>query len=301
MALGRIASLALANLKRVEMERRAAEIDADLNAAAAAQKWILPARERTVAGFRVVGESRPGRGVGGDFFDVVELGPRRLAVALGDVSGKGVSAGVLMTATQGYLHAALQQSCGGPGPCPPAALADVVARLAAFVNPRRPASRFVTLWVAVLDADAGTLTYVDAGHGLGMLRHADGRVEELAEAGGVPVGILPDAAYDAATVPLAPGDSVLIVSDGLSEQPAPTAGHADEFGPARIATALATDSPDPVAALFTAVVAHAGTDKLADDATAVLVRRGERNHCAYKVLNEPARRPGCIERPRNHA
>ncbi len=267
IALSRIASLALSNLKRLEMELRAMELDADLKAAAAAQQWILPKRAVTAGGFRVLGESRAGRGVGGDFFDLIELGPGKLAVALGDVSGKGVAAGVLMTATQGFLHALLTEEED---------LARVVHLLNGFVHPRRPANRFVTLWVGVFDRERARLTYVDAGHGLGILADASGNCHELTGGGGLPVGVMPEGAYTAETVPFGEGDCVLVVSDGIVEQPANgvTFEDRDEFGLARTKEVLCRSlgTPDPVASVFDAVVEHAGTTRLADDATAVLVR-----------------------------
>ncbi len=282
LSLGKVASLALANLKRLEMERRAAEMETEMQAAAAAQQWILPARELIAGGYRVVGESRAGQGVGGDFFDVIQLGPRRIAVTLGDVSGKGVSASVLMTATQGFLHAVLNDACGegcATHHCADS-LAKAVTRLGAFLHPRRPASRFVTLWVGVFDADAGKLSYVDAGHGLGLLRRTSGQVVELATGGGMPVGILPDAVYIPDTIGFHPGDAVLVVSDGIVEQPRSGAAHErlrNEFDLPRTKSIFARygaagESHDVIGAIFDAVITHAGTDRLADDATAVVVR-----------------------------
>ena len=271
-SLGKVASLALSNLKRVEMERRNAEVEADLRAAGAAQRWILPPRELAMCGYRVTGESRPGRGgVGGDFFDVVDLGHDRMVVAVGDVSGKGAGAGILMTATQSFLHAILNEPCDD-GTSPD--LAKAVTRLGGFIHPRRPATRFVTLWVGLFDRAAGTLTYVDAGHGLGLIRRADEDCRELAGGGGMPVGILADAGYEAVTVPFTGGDAALVVSDGICEQPAPPsrAGERDEFGLSRSGDVLCAAGEDAVNDLFAAVVRHAGTDRLADDATAVLVR-----------------------------
>ena len=281
-ALSKIASLALSHLKRLDLQRRAAQLDADLAAAAAAQQWILPGRHTEAAGFRITGESRPGRGVGGDFFDLLDLGDGRLAVALGDVSGKGVAAGVLMTATQGYLNALL-----GGGESPAAA----ARRLTRFVHPRRPSNRFVTLWVGLFDRAAGKLTYVDAGHGLAILSRASangGQCHELTGGGGLPIGIEADGDYEETTVDFAAGDAALIVSDGIVEQPADgnTFEDRDEFGLKRTRDVLCgsmnagdplSDPPadppaDPVAAVFDAVVKHAGTASLADDATAVLVR-----------------------------
>ncbi|HSV16676.1 MAG TPA: SpoIIE family protein phosphatase, partial [Tepidisphaeraceae bacterium] len=265
-ALGRLAGLALANLKRVEIERRQAMIEHDLNAAAAAQRWVLPPRHTSIGPFTITGESRPGRFVGGDFFDVIDLGNDRIAVALGDVSGKGVEASVLMTATQGFLHAALQLH-GEP--------ARAVTAANAFVAPRRPDCRFVTLWVALLDLPSRTLTYVDAGHSYATLFDDAGAMTELNLGDGPPLGVADDYTYKIETIPLPPHGRLAIVSDGFIEQPAPAAGDDGQriqFEMAGVCRCLSATNEDDVAALFSAIVAHAGSNQLADDATAVCVR-----------------------------
>lgn len=266
-ALGNMASLALANLKRVEMERREAAMQAELAAAAVAQKWILPKREGAFGALRTIGESRAGQYVGGDFFDIIPLDENRLAVALGDVSGKGISASVLMTATQGFLHAALKETRD------PAA---AVNQVNAFVNPRRPESKFVTAWVGVFDVPQRTLRYVDAGHSYALLRRANGTIEPLNRGGGIPIGVEEEFSYHAECIAIGEGDRVMIVSDGIIEQfgvVANAEGSArEQFEMHRVEQAMNHPSTDEVADLFAAVIAHAGADHLADDATAVLVR-----------------------------
>lgn len=270
LAMGRMASLALSNLKRKDIEHRHAVIQADLQAGAEAQRWILPKRHGTCGAITYTGESRPGLHLGGDFFDVIPLDSDRMAVSLGDVTGKGVSASVLMTTTQGFLHAALQQH-GDPH--------RAVMDLCRFVHPRRPESKFVTLWVGVFDAAARTLRYVDAGHGHALLIRADGSIEPLSGGGGLPIGILDESDYDAQTVALTEGARALIVSDGIVEQMRPAlAGESvsadSQFGLEGAAEVLRRTPPDAdvIAELFKAVVAHAGCEQLSDDATAVLVR-----------------------------
>jgi serine phosphatase RsbU (regulator of sigma subunit) len=269
-ALGRMASLALANLKRIDMERRHARMESELSAAAAAQKWILPKRENALAGLTVTGESRAGAYVGGDFFDVIALSDSKLAVALGDVTGHGIAASVLMTAAQGFLHAALQEH---------AEPARAVNDLNQFVNPRRSDEKFVTLWVGVFDAASRTLSYVDAGHGYAMMLNPDGTFTMLAEGDGLPIGLYAEAEYKAITIPLAPGGRALIISDGIVEQfgpvpgpdGTPTSKHFNVDGVERVITETPA-AEDPVTALFDAVVKHAGTTTLQDDATVVLVK-----------------------------
>lgn len=276
MALARIGSLALANLKRIDMLDRERQREHDEKAAAEAQRLILPSREGRVGGFRYVGESRPGQSVGGDFFDVVPLGEHRLAVALGDVTGKGVPASVLMTASFGFLHSLLESGHD---------VAAAARMLTRFLHPRRPASRFVTLWMGVFDLGQRTLTYVDCGHGWAALQHADGRFESLDSGGGLPIGINDDWDYTAVTVPLSPGSRAVIVSDGFVEQfgivvDASGRPLREQFGMEGVRTALRSSAgqagsdsapPDELKALFDAVVAFAGTPQLSDDATAILV------------------------------
>ena len=268
LALARMAGLALANLKRIEIEKRQAVLELDLSAAAKAQKWILPQRVTTAGAFTCTGESRPGAYVGGDFFDVIDLGDNCMAVALGDVSGHGVAASVLMTAAQGFLHAALTQNdCRNDG------VAKAVTDLNRFIYPRRPASSFLTLWVGIFDAAAGTLTYVNAGHGYALLNGNGPGDPTMLDAGeDFPIGFMPDAEYGSNTVALPPGGRTVIVSDGIVEQFDPgRSGPREQFGLDGVRRILARPDADPAAALFAGVIAHAESEDLQDDATAVVV------------------------------
>jgi sigma-B regulation protein RsbU (phosphoserine phosphatase) len=262
-----MASLALANLKRLEMELRNEAWRVELRTAAEAQQRIMPARQTQHGPFRCIGHSRPGQYVGGDFFALIPLSDMRIAVALGDVAGKGITASVLMTATHGFLHAALKYH-GDPG--------RAVTDANRFVNPRRPDSKFVTMWVGVLDADTGMLSYVDAGHSYALIKRADGSFERLDRGGGLPIGVDPDLVYKIETVPVGSGDKLLVVSDGIIEQFGsglpPPGQPRPQFEMTGVQASLEANHPDEVAALFNAVIAHAGTDQLSDDATAVLVR-----------------------------
>lgn len=266
VALGRMASLAMTNFKRLEMEKRAVAVHAELTAAAAAQKWIMPPRDGRFGVFKTIGEMRPGQLVGGDFFDIVPLDGNRLAIALGDVSGKGVVASVLMTAAQGFLHAALAQSADP---------VDAVMRLNRFIFPRRPAEKFITLWVGILDAAAGTLSYVNCGHGYAILGRKDGSIEQLDKDTGPPIGVDVQFQYQCETVPLETGARVMVVSDGIIEQfnaPPADATVRRQFGMAGLKEAIGSAAADEVADVFAAVIRHAGTDRLSDDATVALVR-----------------------------
>ncbi len=270
LALGRMAGLALANLKRVEIERRQALLVYDLSAAAVAQRWILPKRETRAAGFAVTGESRAGEYLGGDFFDLIPLDDHRLAIALGDVAGHGVAASVLMSAAQGFLHAALMRHCAGETN----SVGQAVTDLCRFVCPRRPSNAYLTLWVGVFDSAARLVTYVNAGHGHAALVGPDGSLTKLDGGDDMPIGFDDDAVLGEVTQPLPPSGRAMLLSDGIMEQFTPGGTTPDQqFGFAGVAAAVRATPPgaDPVAALFKAVVKHAASSHLQDDATAVLV------------------------------
>ncbi len=274
IGLARMGALALANLNRLDVERRHARMEAELNAAGKMQSMLMPRREGRHGPFSYTGASRPGRYVGGDFFDVVPLGDGRIAVAVGDVAGKGVVASVLITTTYGFLHAALLQH-GDPG--------RAVTDLNRFLEPRCPDDKFLTLWLGVFDANTNTLHSVDAGHGHAFSIAEDGALEPLSKTTCYPVGVMPENVYQAETRTLPTGGRAIVLSDGLLEERGPDSSSGDpsealppQFEVAGVQSCMSKLQPgeDEVAALFAAVENHAGRTALADDATAVLLRWG---------------------------
>lgn len=261
-AVGRIASIMLSSLRRSEVEKRLDDIRRQLEVAAAVQRTVMPPRTVSISNITCTGESRPGQQLGGDFFDVIRLPGGRVAVTIGDVTGKGVVASVLMTVATGFLHAALVQH-GNP--------ARAMTALDGYLRDRRPADKFITAWAGVIDPIAGTLTYCDAGHGHVFGIAADGSCQRLAERGGIFLG-LTLADYECATIPLSSLRSFVLTTDGIIEQFART-GRA-MFGAGGVEQVIsktpATD--DLVAALFAAVTAFAEKSTLDDDATVVHVR-----------------------------
>lgn len=230
----------------------------------------MDSASRSRAGWTVHlrGASQPGEYVGGDFFDAIALADGRLVVALGDVSGHGVAASVLMTATQGFLHAAI--TLHGD-------LARAVKDLNAFLHPRRPESIFVTLWAGLFDPKNMTVSYVDGGHGYALLANPDQTFQSLSEGDAMPIGIMPDSIYSVVTKSLPAHGRALVISDGLVEQTESDRGPdqpREQFQMSRVQSALAATKgeEDAVAKLFDAVYEFAGSQTLSDDATAVLVK-----------------------------
>lgn len=291
LGLVRLAAMGLGNLMRVDMERRQMRIEAELHFAAQVQRWLFPQREGRHGSFSYVGETRQGKYIRGDFFDIVPLGDDRLAAVVGDVLGKGTPVSVLVSASQGFLHACLHRG-GGP--------VEAVTRIQDFYRSRISHARYVKLWVGVFDARTQLLSYVVAGPGCAAIVGRDGKCEALPSGEHPLAGTKHDLKYEAQTVALKPGGRVLILSDGFvgqrAQEPqddradesdaggvspssprAPSRGEDEEasrFGLGGVQRCLATlrTGDDEVAALFAALERHAGTSALDDDATAVIVR-----------------------------
>src|SRR5262249_37223135 len=151
---------------------------------------------------------QPAREVGGDFYDFIPLADGRLAIVIGDVTDKGIPAALVMATTLSMLRAIATQ----PAIPPDGSLAQVNRLLC----PDLPASMFVTCFYAVLDPSSGRVQFANAGQDPPYLRQPDGSVREL-RATGLPLGLMPDAAYDTHETTMAQGDSLLFFSDGLVE------------------------------------------------------------------------------------
>ncbi len=258
-ALAQFGGVALAGLRRIEQERRLRDLESDLAMAAAAHQFLLRDLDQTVGGVRVRGRSRAGRLVGGDFFRLAVREDRRLRIVLGDVAGKGVGAGVLMSALHGLLRAELDR-CEHPE--------AIAMALGAFVDEHRHGNTFATAWIGEIDLERGEMRYVDAGHGYAA-REREGAIEWLNAGGGPPYGAVPGFPYAAATADWKSGDRLLIVSDGFIEQP--SASGDGDFGRQRMADWLASRDQRSLDGLFAKILDFAGGDQLADDATAVIV------------------------------
>ncbi len=180
-------------------------IDPQARAAYELKLRLLPQSAPAIAGYELAGGSHPSLEVGGESFDFVDLGQGKVLLAQADVSGKGLDA-ALLTA---ILHASLAALAATGLP-----VANLAARLNTFLCRRAPAQRFVTLFLAVLDTARHHLTYVNAGHPQPLLMRADGALDMLA-AGSPPVGVQADAAFEPAEVALAPGDVLIVASDGV--------------------------------------------------------------------------------------
>lgn len=196
-------------LRAAQTDRdRLIALDRDLAIAADIQRSFLPASGDTATAppFDVQAAMIPAHAVGGDFYDHFMLDEDRLGVVIGDVSGKGVPAALLMAVTRSLLRSSALRG-GEPGPC----LEEVNRLLVRDTS----AERFVTVFYGVLDARRGELCYANAGHNRPLLLRG-GAAEELAGAGLV-LGVVPGASYQTRTIPLETGDRLFLYTDGVPE------------------------------------------------------------------------------------
>ena len=191
-------------LRRAEKDReREAQ---ELSAARVIQQQLLPKELPSHPGWRLASYYQPARAVGGDFYDFLELPDGQLAIVTGDVTDKGIPAALVMTTTHSIFRG------DAPGLVSPGAVLEQANNR---LYPDIPAHMFVTCLYAVLDLRSGHLRYANAGHNLPYVATADG-VTEL-RARGMPLGAMPGMTYEENEAYLAPGDSILLHSDGLVE------------------------------------------------------------------------------------
>jgi sigma-B regulation protein RsbU (phosphoserine phosphatase) len=188
-------------------------LNRDLKIAEQVQKRFLPQGVPTLPGYEFFAYYQPTYEVGGDYYDFVPLSADRMAMALGDVSGKGVAAALMMAKFSGDTRYCMLTE-NAPAP--------TAARLNNLLCAAGIEDKFITLSLSVLDAPARTLTLTSAGHTPVIIRRADGRAEEVGQdVSGLPLGVMEDSDYQQTEVQLNQGDVVVIYSDGVTDARSP--------------------------------------------------------------------------------
>jgi serine phosphatase RsbU (regulator of sigma subunit)/ketosteroid isomerase-like protein len=192
---------------RLEQEIRDRErVEQELRVARRIQRASLPKEVPELAGWQITPYYQPAREVGGDFYDFHLLPESRLGLVVGDATGKGVPAALVMSTTCGMLRLAAQ-SHSSPG--------QMLRGVNEVLYPNLPSNMFVTCFYAILDPKSGHLLYANAGHDLPYL-HRNGDAEEL-RARGMPLGLMPAMSYEEKETILDSGEAALLYSDGLVE------------------------------------------------------------------------------------
>ncbi|MGE5233128.1 MAG: SpoIIE family protein phosphatase [Acidobacteriota bacterium] len=264
--LGLIANMAAVKVEncrllaeQIEKER----MEEQLQVAAEIQRRLLPQSNPEVASYAVRGFTRPCYEIGGDYYDFLWRGSRRLGLIIADVSGKGVGAALLMAAFQASLRTLVRGDLQA---------APLIDRLNGVLKENSPASKFVTAFYGELDLDSHELLYVNAGHNPPYLVRG-GAVEALPATGPV-VGLLPGVSFRTGSVRLSPGDLLALYTDGVTECESVTE---EEFGDQRLQSFLVTHAGDDLdelaRTLFEELGAFSRGAPRKDDTTVLLARR----------------------------
>jgi predicted ester cyclase len=203
-------------LRRRSLEQEISErerVEQELRVARSIQQASLPKEVPTLEGWQIAPFYRPAREVGGDFYDFHFLSEGRLGLVVGDATGKGVPAALVMSTTCGMLQLAAR-AWGSSSP------SEVLAQVNETLLARIPPNMFVTCFYCILDPESGHLRYANAGHDLPYVRRRGSDAEEL-RARGMPLGLMPGMSYEEKEITLDAGEAALFYSDGLVEAHGP--------------------------------------------------------------------------------
>lgn len=251
------ASLMDARLERERMER-------ELELATEIQQRFQPSAPPIVDGYQFQGISFPCYEIGGDYYDFVPRHDGKMLIALGDVSGKGTAAALLMSSLHAAIHAQVSAKTE---------LGPAISSVNHYLAENTPANRFVTLFATELNPETGHLRYINAGHNPPLIGRADGTVLQLSS-GGFPLGIIAGAEFEIGEITLESGDVLVIYSDGVSEANN-LAG--EEFGMDRLINVVKSNLKASASGLRdkveSALSSFTQTAPANDDITLVIVKR----------------------------
>ena len=262
--LASVAAIRVENARLVEARFQQERLERELQLAMEIQQRFQPTAPPVVSGYEFQGISFPCYEIGGDYYDFIQREDGRLVIALGDVSGKGTAAALLMSS----LHASIHAQTGSHD-----TLVETISAVNRYLADNIPSNRFVTLFYAELDPDSGALSFLNAGHNPPLIVHSAGTVEQLAS-GGLPLGIKADADYREGRTTLQPGDVLVIYSDGVTEAASPSG---EEFGPTRLYEVVSRNVDSSAAGIRdrieSALTKFSQGTQAADDITLVIVKR----------------------------
>lgn len=252
------------NARLIEAEQALFKVNEELRLAATIQVDLLPKGAPEIPGYDLAGRSVPAQLVGGDYFDFIPLRKPRYALCLGDVSGKGLPAALLMSNLQATLRgqSLLEVS---PGLC--------VQRSNRLLYQSTSSDKFATLFYGILDPGSHTLSYTNAGHDIPYLYQRGGATRRL-NTGGVVLSILEEFPYQEETVRLGAGDLLVVYSDGVTEAINPDY---EQFGEQRLNGVIGDlrekSAAEIIEGIIQAVRTHAGRAPQRDDITVMALKR----------------------------
>jgi phosphoserine phosphatase RsbU/P len=262
--LSNLAAVKIENASLIEQAIEKEKMEREMQLAAQIQKDFLPRTTPSCEKFDIAGKNVSCHQVGGDYYDFLPIDPGRIGITVADVSGKGVSASLLMASLRAALHSEVHSRYE---------MGAMSAKLNDFVQRSSAINTFITFFFCELNIETGDLTFVNAGHNPPLVVGQDGKMRTLASSG-LCLGMLPQMTYEVRKEILKPGDIILMYTDGITESRSPDN---EEFGDGRLADICRRNSGAPAGELMNAVFRDLDdfTRKApaADDRTIVVVKR----------------------------
>lgn len=266
-SLANVAAIKIENTRLLEAAMEKQRMDEELALAGDIQSSLLPESPPSIPGYELTGFTSPTYCVGGDYYDFIPLPSGRIGIAIGDVSGKGISASLLMASLRASLISLVELQLP---------IAEMMARLNHFLCKNRSPNRFVTFFYGELDPVGHTFRYCNAGHNPPQLLSREAVSSEVLSAGGIVLGLIKEQSYQEAQVALQAGDCLVLYTDGISEA---SNEQAEEFGVERLISAIgqfgSSRLQDVQHHLIQQVMQYQGKGPQADDMTLVLLRRDD--------------------------
>jgi sigma-B regulation protein RsbU (phosphoserine phosphatase) len=262
--LASVASIRVENATLLDERIQRERMERELELATEIQQRFQPSAPPKLDGYEFQGISFSCYEIGGDYYDFIERDSGKMIVALGDVSGKGTAAALLMSSLHAAIHAQVSAN---------RSLAEMITSVNRYLADNTPANRFVTLFIAELDPATGIFQYINAGHNPPLIGRVGGGIEQLSS-GGFPLGILPSAEFEVGQTQLQCGEAVIVYSDGVSE-----ANNIleEEFGVDRLTDVVRRNLASSAAGIRdkveSALSAFTQTAPANDDITLVIVKR----------------------------
>jgi phosphoserine phosphatase RsbU/P len=259
-----VAAIRIENVRLLEVQQEQKRLANELAVASEIQFRLHPETPPAIPGYDVLGVSFPCYEVGGDYYDFIEKPDGRCVVALGDVSGKGTGAALLMSSIHAAVRAHTRTRLSA---------SEIVSEINQYIYDNTPSNRYVTLFYSELEPRSNQLTYINGGHNSPLLARASGEVTRL-DIGGFPVGITPFGDYREGWVEIEPGDVMVVYSDGVTES---LNEEGEEFGEARLIEIVQKNRGRSAAGLRDrideALTKFVGRASAVDDLTIVILKR----------------------------
>ncbi len=261
--LGNMSMISIENVRLFEEKLKNQKFEDELRIASDIQKKLLPDTCPVIEGFDIAAVNISSRHVGGDYYDCIRLSDTQYALCIGDVSGKGVPASLLMANLQASLHALVNTGLE---------ISKMIVRINNLIHRNTGIDKFITFFLTILDTREKTLLAVNAGHNPPYVFHKDGTFQTL-NAGGLILGMMPDSSYESEKVQLQSGDCIVMYTDGVSEA---MNSDEEEFEETRIEKSILSNyqlsAQGILEHLIADVMTFAEGQPQADDITSLIVK-----------------------------